>query len=142
MKKTLDFTTVTKWLYSTEMFARPSRQLPGRWRLFECYTEPGDQLENLKEEDLKQSGYHWEIEFEEYGRLSQQKNFPVKFLTDTSECNWQIARNFLKLNLSGTPETMEIFQFAISRGELKLLQKDTDGKIIFFGFFRKIEEAK
>lgn len=142
MKKTLDFTTVTRWLYSTEMFARPSKQLPGRWRLFECYTEPGEQLENLKEEDLKQAGYHWEIDFEEHGKLSQQKNFPVKFSTDTSEPNWEIARNFLKLYPLKTPEKMEIFQFAISRGVLKLLQKDKDGKIIFFGFFRKFEESK
>lgn len=142
MKKKLFFTSLIRWLYSTEMFARPSKQLPGRWILFEYYSEPGDQLLNLKEEDLEQAGYYWKIDFEAYGQLRQEMNLPVHFFTDTPVCNWHIASNFLKFSGIETPEKKEEFQFAISRRDLKLLQKDTDGKIIFFGFFRKIEESK
>lgn len=142
MKKTPVFTAFTKWLYSTEMFARPSRQLPGKWRLFECYSEPGEQLVNLKEADLEQAGYYWNIDIKEFGKLIQERSLPVKFLTDASECNWKTARNFLKLVHKKSPGIVEEFQFAISKGNLKLLQKDFDGKIIFFGFFRKIEKSK
>jgi hypothetical protein len=142
MKKTHLFTALTNWLYSTEMFARPFKEIPGKWRLFECYSEPGDHLVNMKEEDLEQAGYYWNIDFEEYGSLTQEMNLPVKFLTDASECNWQTARNFLKLTHKESPGIIEEFQYAISKGNLKLLQKDSDGKIIFFGFFRKIDKSK
>ena len=140
MKKKLVFPSLIKWLYSTEMFARPSKQLPGRWRLFEYYSEPGEQLVNMKEEHLEKSGYYWKIDFEEFGQFSQEMNLPVQFLTDTPVCNWQTSRNFLTLSSIEIMDIKKEFQFAISSGSLKLLQKDTDGKIIFFGFFSKIEE--
>ena len=139
MKKTLVFTNLYKWLISTEMFARPSRQLPGRWRLFEYYSEPGEELENLKENHLAKEGYFWELNFETVGQLHQRMNLPVPFFTKSSVCSWQVARNFLKIYPLETPETGEEFQFAISKGNLKLLQKDNKGKIKFFGFFKRIE---
>lgn len=142
MKKTLVFSSLIKWLYSTEMFARPSKQLPGKWIMFEYYSEPGEQLINLKEEHLEQAGYYWKLDFEDFGQLNQAMNLPVQFSTEKSICNWQTSRNFLTLSHIETPEIKEEFQFAISRGNLKLLQKNTNGKIIFFGFFRKIEESK
>ncbi len=141
MKNSPVFPSLVRWIYSTELFARPSRQLPGKWKLFEYYAEPGEYMVNIKEEHLEKTGYYWNIYFERFGQLSQEMNLPFQFLTDTSACNWQTSRNFLTLADINTPGIKVEFQFAVSRGSLKLLKKDTDGKIIFFGFFRKIEES-
>ncbi len=54
---------VLNWLKSTEMFARPSKQIPGKWELVEYYIEKGNELLNIKEEQLKANSEFWHIEF-------------------------------------------------------------------------------
>jgi hypothetical protein len=57
------------------------------------------------------------------------KNIPV--------CKWRLQRNFLKMIHPDNQNYYEEFQFAVERGLLKLLKKDINGRILFFGFFKK-----
>ena len=50
MKKITAFTNFLNWIKTTEMFARPSKQLPGKWDLFEYYIEKDGDLIHIKEE--------------------------------------------------------------------------------------------
>lgn len=137
MERTSFFSAVYKWVASTEMFARPSKQLPGKWLLFEYYTEQNTQLINYKEDQLKSMKRFWELVFETDGKLVQDSNIPIEFLKEAGPVKWQTSRNFLILKGLNDPESSVEFQFAISNGVLKLLRKHVDGKIEFFGFFRK-----
>jgi hypothetical protein len=139
MKKLPVFSTLFNWLYATELFARPARQLPGRWKLYEYYTEPGGQLINLKEEQLKEASLYLELNFEKHGKLGFEMNLPLRFFDDIARCSWFTSRNFLIIACTENSDTKEEFQYAIDKGKLKLLKKNSDGKIEFFGFFRKIE---
>ncbi len=135
-KKSL-FHSFVYWLKSTEMFSRPSRRIPGKWRLFEYYTEPAGELINIKEEQLKKEDSFWEIEFGEDGRFQQKSGLSIKFLEGAESCKWSLSKNFITLMNPNDFRRNEEFQFAIVNENLKLLKKDTSGKIIFFGFFRR-----
>lgn len=128
------------WLNAVELFFHPSKQLPGKWKLFEYYTEPGNKLVNLKEEQLKKENQYWEINFERQGQLSQLTNLPVQFPEGISSCYWSVSRNFITWIGVEDSNKKEEFQYALVSGVLKLLKKKSDGKIEFFGFFRKIQE--
>jgi len=135
------YTEFVNWLKSTEMFARPSRQVPGRWQLFEYYTEPENELIHVEEEQLKQETLGWEIEFGSGGSFSQKTNLPVQYLNGEKSCRWNIANNYITLLHPADFRLNEEFQFAIDKGILKLLKKSSTGKIELFGFFRRVEEA-
>lgn len=137
MKKLFDFSSALRWIASTEMFARPSRLLPGRWSLYEYYTERNNQLINHKEEQLKNLNQFWELNFESDGSLSQKSNMPVGYFKDISDVKWYVSRNYIIWKQMNEQGTSIEFQFAISDGVLKLLKKYSDGKIEFFGFFKK-----
>ena len=137
MKRLYDFSGLLKWIASTEMFARPSRQLPGRWLLFEYYTEDNDQLINHKEEQLKNKNHFWELNFRSNGSLSQKSNIPVGYFKDISDVKWYVSRNYIIWKEMNEQGNIIEFQFAISKGVLKLLKKYSDGRIEFFGFFKK-----
>lgn len=136
------FSSLIRWLASTEMFARPSKQLPGKWRLVEYYTEPKNQLINVKEEDIKRAGYVWEVIFRENGRLYQIRNLPVDLSNETINGEWSVSQNFVVLSAAEIPGMKEEFQFAVEKGILKMLKKDADGRIQFFGLFRRIDGEK
>lgn len=138
MRRQAIFTSVFQWLKKTEMFARPSKQLPGKWRLFEYYTEKSGELVNVKETQLKQQDIFWEIEFEEDGRFQQKSGLTIKFLEGIESSGWLVSKNFITLIYRDDANRNEEFQFAIVNDKLKLLKKDTSGKIIFFGFFRRL----
>lgn len=129
------------WLKSTEMFARPSRQIPGRWQLFEYYTEPENDLLHVKEEQLTKENQGWEIEFGTEGGVIQKINLPVQFLDGEVSYNWSIAKNYITLLHPSDFRQNEEFQFAIDKGILKLLKKSSTGKIELFGFFKRVEVA-
>ncbi len=133
------FVSLLRWLASTEMFARPAKQLPGKWRLFEFYTEPEGQLKNLKEEAMKKKGYHWEIEFEGRGRFQYHLNLPIRLFNLAGFGTWHTSRNFIVLSPSENPGMTEEFQYAFENGNLKILKKEADGRILFFGFFRRLD---
>jgi hypothetical protein len=130
-----------KWLKSTEMFARPAREVPGRWQLFEYYTEPGNELVHVNEDQLKDENLAWEIEFGPGGKFSQKTNREIPFLHAGDVYRWSIAKNYITLLHPSDFRQNEEFQFAIDRGILKLLKKSSTGKIELFGFFKRVEEA-
>ncbi|MGC9353927.1 MAG: hypothetical protein ACP5D9_08820 [Mariniphaga sp.] len=132
------FTSFVQWLKTTEMFARPSKQLPGKWLLFEYYTEKSGKLVNVNESELKQQDIFWEIEFGENGEFSQQTNSPSGFLENTGASQWSLSKNYITfLHPADFRKNME-YQFAVEKGNLRLLKKDSTGKIELFGFFRKV----
>jgi hypothetical protein len=51
--------------------------------------------------------------------------------------NWKRSKNYLTLSDSRNPGHTLEFQFAFEKENLKLLKKDSGGKIEIFGFFRK-----
>lgn len=132
------FTSVVQWLKSSEMFARPSKQLPGRWRLFEYYSEKSGELVNVKESELKQQDIFWEIEFGENGDFSQQTGSSDGFLENAGASQWSLSKNFITFLHPNDFRKNEEVQFAVEKGTLKLLKKDVSGKIDFFGFFKKL----
>jgi hypothetical protein len=140
MKVKTAFSKFSGWLMSTEMFARPSKQLPGKWQLFEYYVDKGEDLLNFKEDDLKNKKENWTIEFADREKFLQQGNLTVTLISEIENGVWSISRNFVTvMNPSDFRKNVE-FQFAIQKNQLKLLKKDGFGKIEFFGFFRKLEK--
>jgi len=135
--KVPDFSVLIRWLLSTELFAQPSRQIPGKWQLFEYYTEPAGKLLNIKEEQLNKENRFWEMEFSENGIFSQKTNIPFEFPRGINACRWSRSRNFITLIYPDDFRQNTEFQFAVDNGRLKLLKKNADGKIELFGFFRK-----
>ena len=124
------------------MFARPSRQLPGKWKLFEFYTEPDGELIHKKEEQLKEEQLFMEVEFLGNGDFSYNSNLPVNFISDHRKFSWSTERNYITLIHSDDFRKNQEFQFAIEKEVLKILKKDSFGKIILFGFFRKTDGKK
>lgn len=133
------FTSVILWLKTSEMFARPSKQLPGKWRLFEYYTEKNGELVNVKENQLKQQDIFWEIEFGENGDFRQQTNSPTGFIENSGTNQWSLSKNYITFLHPADFRKNEEFQFAVEKGNLRLLKKDFTGRIELFGFFRKLE---
>ena len=139
MKKETFFSKALRWLLSSELFARPSRQIPGKWQLFEYYTEPSGGLLHVEEEQLKMDGLYWEVHFLGDGMLVQQANLSLPFVLEPEESCWSRSKNFLNFIHSTDFRNNLEFQFAIDREHLRLLKKDPLGRIEFFGFFRKLE---
>lgn len=121
------------------MFARPSIQLPGKWQLFEYYTEKSGELVNVKEDRLKQQKIFWEIELGENGDFRQQTNSPFGFLENIGASQWSLSNNYITFIHPSDFRKNEEFQFAVEKGNLKLLKKDFAGRIDLFGFFRKLD---
>ena len=110
---------ILQWLKSTEMFVRPSKQLPGKWELFEYYIESSEELHNIKETQLKANNEFWQISKVKSG-------------------SWSISKNFITLTSSENNKNYIEFQFAIEKETLKILKKDALGRIEFFGFFNRV----
>lgn len=136
MEKKFSFTSILNWLKSTEMFARPSRQVPGKWQLVEYYIETGNELRNITENQLKAAGEFWNIEFTPEKNYTKNSNLPLPLISGLKNGNWNTSKNYITLNSS--EESVE-FQFAIEKEILRILKKDNLGKIIFFGFFKRNE---
>jgi hypothetical protein len=126
-----------QWIQSAEIFLRPSQKIIGRWLLFEYYTEPGDELINVKQDKLIKDKLFLEMEFDSRGIVNQDSNLEVSFWEDMGLYNWRLSGNFLKLSSPCDNSKSEKFQYSVQKNYLKLLKKDINGKIIFFGFFRK-----
>jgi hypothetical protein len=134
MEKKFSFTSILNWLKSTEMFARPSRQVPGKWQLVEYYIENENELRNIKENQLKVDGGFWNLEFTPEKTYSKNSNLPVTLISEIKNGNWSVSKNYITLTSSGENiESLE-FQFAIENKILKLLKKDTSGRIDFLDF--------
>ena len=137
MENKISFSGILNWLKSSEMFARPSKQIPGNWQLYEYYIETGNELHHFNEDQLKADKVFWDIEFKENEHFSHKCNLPVSFITKMKDGNWNISKNYINfISLENFRDSVE-FQFAIVKGKLKLLKKDAFGRIEFFGFFNK-----
>lgn len=137
MENKISFTSVFNWLKSTEMFARPSKQIPGKWRLVEYYIETEDELRNISEAQLKAEKELWNIEFTKEKKYLHQCNLLVPLISSIKNGDWNISKNFITLKSAENTGSNVEFQFAIEKEQLKLLKKDAFGKIEFFGFFSK-----
>ena len=131
------FNVIINWLKSTEMFARPSKQIPGKWELVEYYIETGNELKNFKETQLKAKNEFWQIEFNTEREFSHKNNLPVWQINKVTNGIWSISKNFITLNSAENNANFIEFQFAIEKETLKLLKKDALGRIEFFGFFNR-----
>lgn len=121
------------------MFARPSKQIPGKWHLVEYYVETGDELKNIDEARLKAGKEFWDIQFTIEKNYTHQCNLPVTLVSVIENGTWSISKNYITfihpMNFRNNVE----FQFAIEKETLKMLKKDAFGRIEFFGFFRKMK---
>jgi hypothetical protein len=138
MENKISFTSIINWLKSTEMFARPSKQIPGKWQLVEYYIETVDELRNIKEPQLKAENELWNIEFTIENKYYHQCNLPVWQISKIRNGDWSISKNFINFSSTDNSRNNIEFQFAIEKGTLKLLKKDALGRIEFFGFFNRI----
>lgn len=134
MRTKLSLSPFKKWLRSVIVPAGPGVIIPGKWVMYEYYSEPHNELLHIEEELLKKENLYWEIVFEHKGLFKQNSNIPVKFLGDEKVGCWSYSGNYLTIKSEGHKE---IFQFALVKGKLRLLKKDRTGRIVFFGFFKK-----
>ncbi len=130
------FSKFLQWLQSTEMFARPSKQLPGKWQLFEYFDEANGELKNLKQQQLTELNLIWNIEFAADNQFVHTGNLNLILIQSIENGKWKLQKNFLELaSKDSKPVSL---QFAIEKEQLKLLKKDETGQIEFFGFFRRV----
>lgn len=137
MQSKIKFERIVKWLGSTEMFARPSKMLPGKWVLFEFYHEPDKELIHKSKEQIKEEKIFWEIEFTPDENYTHNTNLNIPVISKIIDGTWSRSKNFITLVHPGNFRDNVEFQFAIEKENLKLLKKDALGKIEFFGFFQK-----
>ncbi|NQU85077.1 MAG: hypothetical protein HQ541_04890 [Mariniphaga sp.] len=115
-----------------------NNSLPGKWKVFEYYTEPGEELINIKESQVKSENLVWNIGFDEDGTFHNSSNLEVAFVKEIEATTWSKSRNFVTLQDPEDFRKNTEFQFAFEKGNLKLLKKDDFGKIIVFAFFNRI----
>ena len=137
MENKISFKKVFNWLKSSEMFARPSKQIPGLWHLIEYYVEADGELQNIKESQLKSENKYWNIEFTNDSSFIHHSNLKVFLVSEIKNGSWNISGNFITLNSSENSGNIVKFQFAIAKNQLRLLKKDAKGGIEFFGFFNR-----
>ena len=142
MKAVAVYSKFIRWLEKSEMFARPSKQLPGEWTLFEYYTEPGEELIHKQENELKDEQRFLKIAFSGNRSFSYKTNLPIDFIVEKGDFTWSTSKNYITLIHPNDFRKNLEFQFAIEKGVLRILKKDSFGKIILFGFFRKPPEKK
>ncbi len=137
MPNKISFSAIKEWLASTEMFARPSKKLPGKWELFEYYFEPEKELVHVEQIRMDSQKLFWQIDFAENDSFFHKTNVTVPLISKIDNGKWSIAKNFVTIiNPDNFRNNVE-FQFAVEKDVLKLLKKDGLGKIEFFGFFRR-----
>jgi Lipocalin-like domain len=127
---------IVQWLKTTEMFARPSKLLPGKWQLFEYYFDSEKELNHITEQQLNAAKESWIIEFTEEENYIQQSQLSLSLISKIENGTWSISRNYVTLIHPDNFRNNIEFQFAIEKGILKLLKKNAFGKIEFFGFFK------
>src|SRR5680860_1621621 len=94
MEKKSVFVTFFSWLKTTEMFARPSKLLPGKWQLFEYYMDTDSELCHIEEDQLKTADEKWLLEFSEE-MVAHQSNLSVPLIAGIENGTWSLAKNFI-----------------------------------------------
>lgn len=139
MEKKPVFSKIVNWLSNTEMFARPSRQLPGIWLLYEYFMDSEEKLLNFKEDTLRGNGEYLQLDVDRGSNFVLTTNLPVSLFESLKIGEWNVSKNYVTLIHPNDFRKSVEFQFAIEKGRLKLLKKDALGKIEFFGFFKKLK---
>ncbi len=139
MENKISFKKIRNWLKAGEMFARPSKMLPGKWQLFEYYYDSGADLINIKEAELQLIKNKMLIEFNVDNTLTINENLKIEIFRNFERGNWFRKRNFVTLTNNEKQEKYLTFQFDAGSEQLKLLKKDAKGRIDFFGFFSRTE---
>jgi len=139
MNQTSILTKINNLLQSAEMFARPSKKLPGKWQLYEYYIDDAKELKHVNREQVTSEKQNWEIEFISVGeQFIHNSNLSIPLISRIENSLWSISKNFITIIHPQDFRKNIEFQFAFEKGNLKLLKKDKFGKIEFFGFFKKI----
>lgn len=134
-KKSL-FSKIGSVLQDTEMFERPRKKIPGKWKLYEYFVEEEAGLLHKQLDDLEKTNEFFDIEFLE-GNFTLQSSISASLIPASKNGKWSVAKNFITLiDQQNFRDNIE-FQFAFEKGDLKLLKKDVNGKIEFFGFFNR-----
>lgn len=139
MANRISLSSFLKWLQSVEMFARPSKCLPGKWQLFEYYNESGAELVNIDEDQLRAGKTFMLLEITSEQSFQISENLKINTFRNINKGSWTRNRNFISLFGDEINERGQTFQFDAGSGQMKLLKKDSKGKIEFFGFFRRID---
>jgi hypothetical protein len=117
---------------------KKNNSLPGDWKLYEYYTEYNCELTNFKEPQIVAEQIRWDIEFKEDGVFQHSTSLNIPLIQDMQPGRWSRSRNFVTIvNPTDFRKNIE-FQFAFEKGNLKILKKDSFGKIIIFAFFKRI----
>ena len=133
-KKSL-FTRLYLWLVSPEVFGSINKKIPGKWQLYEYYTDSKDDLLHIQEAELKSMNESLVLDFSSDEEFSLTADLPISLFQKSMHGNWSVNRNYITLiDASDFRNNIE-FQFAFEKDNLKLLKKDKLGKIEFFGFF-------
>ncbi len=139
MKQTSIITKINNLLQSTEMFARPSKKLPGKWQLYEYYFDDAKELKHVNSEQLTSEKQNWNIEFTQDKQYIHNSNLTIPLISKIENGSWSISKNFITIIHPQDFKNNTEFQFAFEMGNLKLLKKDDLGNIDFFGFFKKLD---
>lgn len=131
------FTKIGGILRTSEIFERPSKKIRGTWQLFEYFMDKEEQLLHLQADDLKAKNELLQIEFREVDFV-QSTTIPASFLQNLSSGKWELSRSFLHLIDEKNFRNSIDFQFAFEKDNLKLLKKNKQGEIEFFGFFKRL----
>lgn len=115
-----------------------NNSLPGQWKLYEYYTEPGNELLNIKPEQVRSEKHTWDIVFEENGGYQSSSNLKIPIPHNPETGKWSRAKNFVTLIHPDDFRKSIEFQFAFEKGNLKLLKKDDFGRILVFAFFERV----
>jgi hypothetical protein len=99
--------------------------------------EPGKDLIHVKEEQIKNKNLYWEIEFAETEECIHKTNLDIPLVSKIENGTWNRSKNYITIIHPENFRNNVEFQFAVEKETLKLLKKDTLGRIEFFGFFRK-----
>lgn len=139
MEKKSVFSKVVSWLGTTEMFARPSKQLPGMWHLYEYFIDSEKELLNIKTDQLRNNGHYLHLSMDEDNTFLLTPNLPIELFNIIDKGEWSISKNYVTFIHPNDFRKSVEFQFAFENGDLKLLKKNELGKIEFFGFFKRLK---
>lgn len=131
------FSSIQNLLSKTELFARPSKLLPGKWILFEYYFDREKELIHFTEDQLSANKQILKLELTDKEGFNLETNLALPVISKIKPGNWSRYKNFITLIDSTDFRGNTEFQFAFEKGNLKLLKKNRLGKIEFFGFFKR-----
>lgn len=131
------FTKIGGILRTSDLFERSTKKIRGTWQLFEYFVDKEEQLVHLQCDELKAKNESMQIEFGEKDFV-QKSSVPINFIENLTNGKWEMNRNYLQLIDEKEFRNSVKYQFAFEKDNLKLLKKNVQGEIEFFGFFKRL----